>query len=213
MKLKMKFYDCSTAPSPRRVRMFIAEKGMDIETVEVDMRNAEQMSPEYRALNPHCTVPTLVMDNGRCLLSTAAIRQYLEAVQPSPCLLGETAEEKGVIADLLYDIESGGLSAVAEAFRNRSKGFVGRATTGPVGYDQIPELAERGAARLRHFFAGIDQMIGDKQFLAGDKFSAADIDLLVLIDFAGWVKQTLPDDAANAKRWYDLVSSRPSAKL
>jgi glutathione S-transferase len=193
--------------------MFIAEKGMDIETVEVDMRNGEQMSPEYRALNPHCTVPTLVLDSGRCLLSTAAIRQFLEAKQPSPSMLGETPEERGVIADLLYDIESSGLAAVAEAFRNRSKGFVGRAIPGPVGYDQIPELAERGAARLRHFFDGIDQMIGDKQFLAGDKFSAADIDLLVLIDFAGWVKQTLPDDAANAKRWYDAVSNRPSAKL
>ena len=98
----MKFYDCQTAPSPRRVRMFIAEKGLDIETVEVDMRAGEQMGEAYRAINPNCTVPALVLDDGSALLYTAGIRAYLEAIHPEPALLGRTPEDKGRVADAVF---------------------------------------------------------------------------------------------------------------
>lgn len=207
----MRFYDCQTAPSPRRVRVFIAEKGMDIETVEIDMREGEQMGEAYRAINPNCTVPALVLDDGTALNYTAGIRAYLEAVHPEPALLGRTPEEKGRVADLVWQIEINGMLAIAEALRNSSPRMVDRALPGPVNYAQIPELAARGKQRLEHFLNGVDAMIGDKPFVAGDAYTAADIDLLVTVDFAGWLKMTLPDDAANAQRWYESVKSRPSA--
>lgn len=207
----MKFYDCQTAPSPRRVRVFIAEKGLDIETVEVDMRAGEQMGEAYRAINPNCTVPTLALDDGTNLLTTAGIRAYLEARHPEPALMGRTPEEQGRVGDAIWFIELNGMMAIAEALRNASPRMADRALPGPVNYKQIPELAERGKLRMQHFLDGVDAMIGDKPFVCGDAYSAADIDLLVTVDFAGWLKMSLPENAANAQRWYDSVKSRPSA--
>ena len=96
----MKFYDCQTAPSPRRARIFIAEKGVDLETVQVDLRSGEHLNPEFQAINPYCTVPVLELDDGTQLTSTAGIWNYLEAEAPEPALMGTTPQEKGVIADL-----------------------------------------------------------------------------------------------------------------
>ncbi|MBT3330094.1 MAG: glutathione S-transferase [Rhodospirillaceae bacterium] len=209
----MKFYDCSTAPSPRRVRIFIAEKGLDIETVNIDMRKGEQMSEEFRAINPGCTVPALVLDDGTTLVTTAGIRNYLEDLHPTPPLMGATAKEKGLIADVQWKIEFSGSMAMAEALRNSAPRMKGRALPGPDNFEQIPELAERGKTRVQLFLDRMDAMIGDKPFVAGDNYSVADIDLLILVDFAGWLKMSIPEDAANAQRWYESVSSRPSAKL
>ena len=209
----MKFYDCTPAPSPRRARMFIAEKGLEIETVQVDLRNGEQLTDSFRAVNPRCTVPVLTLDDGTHLTSTAGIRHYLEAACPEPALMGSTAAEQGRIADLVWHIEFNGLMALAETLRNSARGMKGRATTGPVNYEQIPELAERGRDRARRFLDGIDALVGDRPFAAGDRFSAADIDLLVVVDFAGWVKLELPEGADTAARWYQAVSGRPSAAL
>lgn len=210
---KMKFYDCSIAPSPRRVRMFIAEKGIDIETIDVDLGSKEQMLPEFRKVNPNCTVPVLLLDNGTRYTSTAGIRNYLETLHPTPSLMGETAEERGRIADVQWRIEMDGLMAMSEALRNSAPRMSGRALTGPFDYEQIPALAERGKLRVERFLAGIDELIGDNPFAAGKYFSIADIDLLVVIDFAKWIKLGLPEDAKNARRWYSNVSQRDSAKL
>jgi glutathione S-transferase len=207
----MKFYDCSTAPSPRRVRIFIAEKGLDIETVEIDMANGEQLGEAYRAINPNCTVPALETDEGDILTTTAGIRAYLETKYPEPPLLGRNAVERGHVADLLWHIEFYGSMGIAEALRNSSPRMVDRALPGPHNYAQIPELAERGRTRLGHFLASVDDLIGDKPFVAGDAYTVADIDLLVTVDFAKWLKMYLPEDASNAQRWYQSVSSRPSA--
>jgi len=212
-KTTMKFYDCQPAPSPRRARIFIAEKGLEVETVQVDLRSAEQLSPEFQAINPHCTVPVLELDGGTRLTSTAGIWNFLEAEFPNPPLLGTTPQERGVIADLQWRIEVDGFLAMAECLRNSAPAMQGRALTGPVGYEQIPELAERGKARMERFLEGVDALIGEKPFVAGDTFSVADIDLLVLLDFAKWRKLRLPEDAKNAQRWYEAVSNRPSAKL
>jgi glutathione S-transferase len=209
----MKFYDCSTAPSPRRVRIFVAEKGLEIETIEIDLRNGEQMASAFRAINPNCTVPVLVLGDGTTLTSTAGIRGYLEAVHPEPSLTGSTAAEKGRVADLQWRIEIEGMMAMSEALRNSAVRMQGRALTGAVDYEQIPALAERGKARVERFLNGVEAMIGDKPFAAGDHYSVADIDLLVVVDFAGWIKMSLPEGASNARRWHATVSGRPSAKL
>tara|TARA_Y100000590_G_scaffold384806_1_gene456435 strand:+ start:2174 stop:2803 length:630 start_codon:yes stop_codon:yes gene_type:complete len=209
----MKFYDCKTAPSPRRVRIFIAEKNIDIETIEIDLKNGEQLTPEFKKLNPNCTVPVLALADGNNLTSTAGIRSYLEAKFPDIPLMGRTVEEKGRIADVQWRIEMEGLMAMSEALRNSTPRMAGRALTGPVNYEQIPALAERGKLRVQRFLDGVESMIGSQKYIAGDEFSVADIDLLVVVDFANWIKLGLSESAKNSKRWYEAVSQRPSANL
>jgi|TARA_B100000749_G_scaffold199167_1_gene155165 glutathione S-transferase len=209
----MKFFDCKTAPSPRRVRIFIAEKDIAVETILVDLRSKEQLGVEFKTINPHCTVPVLELDDGARLTTTAGIWRYLEATYPDPPLMGETPQQRGVIADLQWHIEMNGFMAMAEFLRNSAPAMKGRALTGPHDYDQIPELADRGKLRVQRFLEEIDQVIGDKPYVAGDRFSVADIDLLVLIDFSAWRKLSLPAGATNARRWYEAVRARPSAQL
>ena len=209
----MKFYDCSTAPSPRRARIALAEKGLldEIEVIEVNLREGEQRKPEFAAINPYLTVPVLELDDGRRIASSTGIFHYLEAAAPEPPLMGRTPAEKGLVGDLEWRIEMDGFMAIGECLRNTARGMAGRALTGKFDYEQIPELGARGRQRLERFFDGFDDMVGDKPFLAGDDYTIADITALVMVDFAKWIKVTLPEDAANARRWYEAVSSRPSA--
>ena len=144
----MKFYDCQTAPSPRRARIFIAEKGVSVKTVEVDLKSGEHLKPEFKTVNPYCTVPVLELDDGTRLKSTAAIWHYLEAQFPEPPLMGATPVEQGRIADLQWHIEWGGFMAMADYLRNSAPPMKDRAVTGPVSFQQIPELAERGQQRI-----------------------------------------------------------------
>ena len=209
----MKFYDCAPAPSPRRVRIFIAEKELDIPAVEVDLRSGEQHVDAFTTINPHRTVPVLELDDGSRITNTAGICAYLEAVKPLPALVGETPLEKSRIAEMQWRMEMQGLMAVSEVLRNRAKAFRGRALTGAAGFDQIPELAERGLRRIDLFFEELDDILDSRPFVAGERYSIADITALVAVDFAGWVKKSLPDGAVNARRWHETVSARPSARL
>jgi len=209
----MKFYDCSTAPSPRRARIFIAEKGIDIPTIEVDLRSGEQMKPEFAAINPYHTVPVLELDDGTRLHSTQGVWRYLEDTHPEPPLMGRDAREKALVADREWRMEMEGFTAVGETLRNSAKGMAGRAMTGKHGYEQIPELAERGRARLPRFFETLDRILGESEYVAGDFYSVADITAFVTVEFARWVKIGLTDQQTNAKRWYDAVKGRPSSSL
>ena len=209
----MKFYDCQTAPSPRRARIFLAEKGISVDTIHVDLRSGEHLTSEFKEINPFCTVPVLELDDGTRLNSTVGIWNYLESLLEEPCLMGRTPIERGIIADLQWHIEMDGFMAMAEFLRNSAPGLKGRALTGPESYEQIPEIAVRGKKRLQLFFDSFDELIGRKSYVAGDSFSIADIDLLVLIDFAAWKKFKIPENAKNARRWYENVSNRPSAKI
>ncbi|WP_291988554.1 glutathione S-transferase [Candidatus Accumulibacter sp. ACC007] len=207
----MLFHDCKFAPSPRLVRVFIAEKGLDVPSREVDLRNGEHLSPEYRAINPYCTVPVLELDDGTRLTSSQGCWRYLEETVPHPPLLGTTPTEKALIADLVWHIENDGWQAMTEAVRNSLPGMKDRALTGADNYAQIPALGDRGKLRSERFLARLDELLAGRDYLAGDRFSAADITAMVLVDFAGWLKITLPADAANAQRWYAAISARPSA--
>lgn len=211
----MKFYDCATAPSPRLVRMFIAEKGLSdaFETVEVNLGEQEQLGDAFLAINPFATVPVLETDDGQRLLSTQGCWRYLEETHPDPALLGRDAVERAAIADWAWRCEIDGFLAVAEGLRNRAKRLADRALTGPENYAQIPELAERGAARTERFFEMLERELATRAYVAGDAFSAADIMAFVAVEFAGWLKLALPDDASNARRWYDAVKARPSAAV
>lgn len=209
----MLFHDCKFAPSPRLVRVFIAEKGLDVPSREVDLRNGEHLSPEYRAINPYCTVPVLELDDGTRLTSSQGCWRYLEETVPNPPLLGTTPTEKALIADLVWHIENDGWQAMTEAVRNSLPGMKDRALTGADNYAQIPALGERGKLRSERFLARLDGLLAGRDYLAGDRFSAADITAMVLVDFAGWLKIVLPAEASNALRWYATVSARPSARL
>ncbi|MEJ2602146.1 MAG: glutathione S-transferase family protein [Gammaproteobacteria bacterium] len=208
----MKFYDCATAPSPRRVRIFLAEKGLELPTVQVDLGNGEHLGDEFRALNPDCTVPVLELDDGTVLSESFAICQYLESEYPDPALMGRDPKERALVTMWNDKVEAQGMGALAEAFRNRARGFAGRALTGPEGYEQIPALADRGRQRAARFLERLDHELAGREFLVGDAFSVADITALVTVDFAGWIKLSLPDDADNLRRWYEAVSARPSAR-
>ena len=207
----MKLYDFEGAPSPRRVRIFVAEKGIEIPTVQVDLGAKAQHEPEFVAINPYRTVPVLELDDGTRLTNTAGICAYLEALHPEPALLGETAEEKGRVAEWSWRIENEGYMAVAEAFRNKAEGFTDHALPGAQEYAQIPDLIERGIHRTQQFFLNLDQILSDREFIAGERYTIADITTLVTVDFAKWMKQVLPESATNARRWYDTVSTRSSA--
>ena len=207
-------YDCATAPSPRRARILLAEKGIPHQTVQVDLRNGEQLGEAFRAINPQCTVPALVLEDGAVLTDNAAIIAYAEARQPHPPLLGSTPTEKAQVASWQWRAEFEGLLAVAEALRNGSPAMANRALPGPVNYPQIPELAQRGVARIQQFFDTLDQQLAQHPFVAGSAFSVADITAVVAVDFARVVKQR-PDEQRHPHllRWRAQMALRPSMAL
>ena len=207
----MKFYDCRTAPSPRRVRIFMAEKGLNIETVQVDLASGEQLSESFRKINPDCVVPVLELDDGSHISEVIAICQYLEDLYPEPRLLGGSPEERARVSMWNAKVEQQGLLGMMDAFRNAVKGLAGRALTGPESYEQIPELAARGRKRVAQFFRRLDGQLADHTYVAGESFSIADITAMVVVDFAGWVKIEVPEELANLRRWHKAVSARPSA--
>jgi glutathione S-transferase len=208
----MKFYDCATAPSPRRVRIFLAEKGLTVPTVQVDLRKGEQFTPSFRALNPDCTVPVLELDSGAAITDTVAICRYFEELHPNPPLMGRSVEERAVIESKLRRIEWDGIYAAQEAFRNAPPGLKGRALPGPVSLEQIPALAERGRLRLQHFFTWLDARWVDNEFICGPQFTITDISGLVAVDLSARAKLEPPEYLGHLQRWYKDVSTRPSAK-
>lgn len=208
----MKLYDFQAAPSPRRVRMFLAEKGIKVPTEQVDLRSGAQLTDEFRKLNPWCTVPVLELDDGTTVSEAIAVCTYLEAAFPEPPLMGRTPEEKGSIAMWEHRCEVDGFLAAVEGLRNSTPGMKGRALTGADNYEQIPALAERGRARLERFFEVLDARLAESAFVGGPGFSIADITAFITVDFAGWQKITLGDDQTHARRWYDVINARPSAR-
>ncbi len=206
-------YDCATAPSPRRARILLAEKGVAHDTVQVDLRNGEQMSAAFRAINPNCTVPALRTDEGVVLTDNAAIAAYAEARWPDPPLLGRTPVDKALIASWNWRIEFEGLMAVAEALRNSAPAMADRALPGPVNYPQIPALAERGVKRLQQFFDMLDAHLAGRDFVVTDGLSIADITAAVAVDFARIVKVKPGEQHANLLRWRAGLAQRPAFNL
>ena len=206
-------YDCGSAPSPRRARILLAEKGIVHETVQVDLRTSEQLGEAYRRVNPHCTVPALRVDDELLLTDNASIAAYLEARFPDPPLLGETPQEKAEIASWNWRIEFEGMMAIAEALRNSTPAMAGRALPGPVDYPQIPELGRRGLARVAQFFVTLNDRLTGRDFVATDRFSIADITAVVAVDFARVVKLKPTEHHREVLRWREGMAQRPSMSL
>ncbi|MFS4582142.1 glutathione S-transferase family protein [Phaeobacter sp. C3_T13_0] len=209
----MIFYDCSTAPNPRRARMFIAEKGLKIETRDISIANGEQASEAFRAINPRATLPVLVTDDGQTLTENLGIAAYLEALHPEPPLMGRTPAEKGQVLMWHAIAEAEGGMPIAEALRNSHPAFANRAIPGPENYAQLPNLAERGHARAGKFFELLEVRLKQSEFVALDYLTLADIAAFVFVDFARVIKKRIPEGNSATRAWYDTISERPSARI
>lgn len=209
----MLFYDCSTAPNPRRARMFIAEKGLSVESRDISMRTGDQLKPEFLAVNPRGTIPVLVTDSGTVLTENIAIAAHLEAICPEPPLMGRTPDEKGLVLMWNAISEQNCGMAIGEAFRNAHPMMKDRAIPGPNNYAQIPELAERGRARLAVFWTTLEERLQDSAYLATDHLTLADITTFVFVDFARVIKESIPEGNTASRAWFDGIQGRPSAAL
>ena len=209
----MKLYDSKMAPNPRRVRIFLAEKGLEADNQQIDIIKGENLTPEFLAINPRGMLPTLVLDDGTVIDETVAICRYLEETHPEPPLMGTDPVSRAHIEARQRHMEFDGLLAAADAFRNSFPGFAERGLAGSAGRTAaIPALAERGKAQMARFYANLDASLGNTRYVAGDTFSIADITALCTIDFAAAAARLpVPDECGNIKRWYAEVSSRPSA--
>jgi glutathione S-transferase len=208
----MKLYHSASSPNSRRVRILLAEKGLAPELVAIDLGKGEQHSEAYRAINPRRVVPTLVLDDGTAIGEVPVISRYIDDAFPAPPLFGTTPEQKAVAAMWERRIEQEGFAAVMEAIRNRLPGLKNRAIAGPHDYAQIPQLVERGALRVRNLLGDVELRLRDAPFVAGERFSVADITLLVTIDFAAKAMDLhLSDEFPALLHWHDTVSKRPSA--
>lgn len=208
----LKLYHSAASPNSRRVRIFLAEKGLAVRLVPIDLGKREQDSHAYRAINPRSLVPTLVLEDGTAIGEVLAIWRYVEESFPSaPPLLGVTPKDKALVTMWERRAELEGFAAVMEGVRNGAPSLKGRAIAGPHGYEQIPALVERSRQRVSNFFADFDVRLAEAPFVAGENFSAADITTLVTVDFAARAfDMPLPRNALALKRWYDNVSARPS---
>ena len=207
----MKLYDYPGAPSPRKVRFFVAEKGLTIPTVEIDLRAKAQHGPEFLAKNPAGTVPVLELDDGTCLTETLAICRYLEGIHPEPNLMGADPKEEALVL-MWHDIVTlEGYLGLQEALRNGHPAFKARALGGPKSYEQIPALAERGRERAEAFFDRLDAHLGAHRHIATDRFTYADIVGYVTLEFAPRALRKDPTDGRAAlKRWRDEIATRPA---
>jgi glutathione S-transferase len=208
----LKLFHSPASPNARRVRIFLAEKGLTLPMVAVDLGKGEQHSDTYRAINPRRVVPTLVLEDGTALGEVPAIMRYLDEAFPDRPLMGATPKDKGLITMWERRAELEGFAAVMEGVRNKAAGLKGRAIAGPHDYAQIPALVERSTLRVNNFFADLNERLSKVPFIAGDHFTAADITALVTVEFAAKAfNLPLPADQVLLKSWYEAVSSRPSA--
>ena len=207
----MKLYQSNASPNSRRIRVYLAEKGISMPIVPVDLGAREQFSDAYAAINPRRVVPILVLDDGSAIGEVPVIIRYLEDIHPAPPLLGSTPKKRAEIAMWERRVEQEGFASVMEAVRNAAPRLANRAIAGPYDYAQIPDLVERSKQRLLNFYADTDARLADVPFVAGDEFSIADITAIVTVDFATKAAGlAIPDKHTALKRWYESVSARAS---
>lgn len=210
----MKLYDCQIAPNPRRARIFMHEKGIDIPRVEIDVLAAENLKPEFLAISPRGLVPALELDDGTCIDEVMAICRYLEEIHPEPYLLGADPVARALVTSRQRQMEFDGMIAGSEVFRNQNENFAARSLPGATAapLPAIPELVTRGSAILQRFFAALEKYLSETEFVAGADFSMADITAMCAVDFVGWVDMKIPASCPLTQAWYDKVAARPSAK-
>jgi len=201
----MKIYETRTAPNPRRVRMFLAEKGIDMEYVQLDLAGGDNLAEAMRSKNVTTKIPFLELDDGTCIGESMAICRYFEEIHPDTPLLGTNPLQKAQVEMWQRRVEFYFFLAVGMCFQHTTGYFKDRMTP-------VPAWGEESGKNAVAFLDTLEQHLAENTYLCGEYFSAADITLLCALDFARVVKIKLQDQHANLKRWYELVSSRESAK-
>lgn len=201
----MKLYDTTMAPNPRRVRIFLAEKGITVPTEQVDLGKLEHKTDAFRKLNPLMRVPVLQLDDGTMLSESMAICRYFEETRPEPPLFGRDPKEKALVEMWNRRVELNVYNCIAAAFRHTSPAMAERER-------QVAEWGQVNLARAPEMLSFLDESLADRPYLVGDYFSVADIGALVAVDFARIVKVRIGEEHKNLARWHASVSGRPSAK-
>jgi glutathione S-transferase len=201
----MKIYSSPVAPNPRRVRVFLAEKGLQVPYEDIDIASAVNRQPEFRKKNPLAGVPVLELDNGTCIAESVAICRYFEELHPEPSLFGTGAEAKAVTEMWNRRMELALFLPIADSFRQRHEFFKGRIR-------QAPEYAEVQKQNAEDALKWLDTELANRRYIAGDKFTIADITAMVGIDFGRVSKIAIQPEQKNLARWHQEVSARPSAK-
>ena len=208
----MKIYDWHIAPNPRRLHIYLAEKGLKVPLEEVGGDDLKLL-PDYIGKYPHAMVPMLELEDGTCIGEAMAICRYFEELNPDPPLMGTDAKDKAIVEMWEKRANEEGMLAASELFRNTAPAFADRGLPGsaePIG--QLPELVVRAKARLNRFYRKFDAQLADNEFVAGSRYSVADITTLCGVDFAKWTDMDIPAECTHLRRWYGAVSARPSAK-
>jgi glutathione S-transferase len=201
----MKLYDATMAPNPRRVRVFLAEKGVQVPLEQVDLAAKENYEPAFRARNPLGRVPVLELDDGTCIAETVAICRYFEETVPDPPLMGTDAVDRAVVEMWQRRMELEIFSPIANVFVHTHDYFKGR----------VPQVAEYGEVCRTHAIARmrwLDDVLATRPFVAGDRYTIADVTALCGIDWGRVTKTRVPPECTNLLRWHEQVSARPSAK-
>ena len=202
----MKLYDSKVAPNPRRVRIFLAEKGIDIALVPVDIAKKEHKTDDFLSdVNQMGQLPVLELDDGSHISETMAICRYFEDIQPEPPLFGNDAKDKALVEMWCRRVELGLMGAISAGFRHTSEFFAELE-------DQVPAWGELNKGKAPARFDWLDSVLADHEFVAGDHFTMADINALCAVDFARVIGLKVGDDRPNLARWHAAVSARPSAK-
>lgn len=202
----LKLYETERAPNPRRVRIFLAEKAITVPRVQLDLGRMEQRSEAYTRLNPRQRVPTLVLEDGTAIAETIAICRYFEALQPEPNLFGATPKEQGLVEMWQRFVELDLLVPVMHAFRHIHPAMAEREVP------QVKEWGEANKPKALAFLAFLNDELAERGYIAGARFTVADITALVCIDFMKVARIDLPEDFAHIRRWHRVVSERPSAR-
>lgn len=202
----MKLYDHPAGPNPRRVRIYLAEKGIDVPLVTVHLMKREQKTPEFLEKNPIGSIPVLELDDGTCISESVAICRYFEELHPEPPLFGRTALERATVEMWLRRVELNFMMPVGMVWIH------GHPLTARL-IKQIPEAAEQNRKRVHLGYELLDDQLATSEFVAGSDYTVVDAVLLASLDFAnGLVGVPYDDELTHLKRWHESVSSRPSAE-
>lgn len=208
----MKLYNCTQAPNPRRLRIALAEKGIEIDMEQIDLMKREQLETDFKTINPRGTVPALELDDGTLITESLAIALYFEDIKPEPAIFGQTPVARARIIEWNARIEFEGIAALAEVYRNSNEHFSGRALAGPLDIDQDPALVKRGLSRVSFFRSVLNDQLDSRNFIASDNYSFADISALIFCDMANNLGAPVTEEYPNLLQWYNAASARPSAK-
>lgn len=201
----MKLYDTARAPNPRRVRIYLAEKGIAVPLVPVDLGRMEHKAPAFVAVNPLQATPALELDDGTVLTESIAICRYFEELRPEPPLFGIGAQDRARVEMWQRRLEFGLLGPATAVFRHLHPAMTEMEV-------QVPQWGESNKPRLTEFLRVLDQHLAGRDFVGGDRFTVADITGLVGLDFLRPSKLAVPDDLAHVRRWHARLSARPSAQ-